>query len=145
MLGGALDYELTFEIAAPPELVWAILVDVERWPEWTGSMREVTKLDGDELAAGKTVRVRQPRMPALIWEVSELEPGKSFSWRSSSPGITTLGTHRVRPAAGSRTKVTLGIHQSGPLAPTVALLTGGRTKRYVQMEADGLKTRCEAA
>ena len=55
--------------------------------------------------------------------------------------ITTLG-----PTAGNRTApVTLGIHQSGPLAPIVALLAGGRTKRYVQMEADGLKTRCEAA
>ena len=140
-----MNYEMTFEIAAPPELVWATLVDVERWPEWTRSMREVTKLDGDELAAGKSVRVRQPRMPALTWEVTEFDPGKSFAWRSSSPGITTLGTHLVQSTAGNRTAVTLGIHQSGPLAPTVALLSGGRTKRYVQMEADGLKTRCESA
>ncbi|MGB9182676.1 MAG: SRPBCC family protein [Solirubrobacteraceae bacterium] len=136
---------MTFEIAAPPERVWATLVDVERWPKWTGSMREVTKLDGGELATGKTVRVRQPRMPALIWEVTEFDPGKSFSWRSSSPGITTLGTHHVRSTAGNRTAVTLGIHQSGPFAAAVALLAGGRTKQYVQMEAEGLKTRCETA
>ena len=140
-----MNYEMTFEIAAPPERVWATLVDVERWPTWTGSMREVTKLEGGELATGRTVRVRQPRMPALIWEVTEFDPGKSFSWRSSSPGITTLGTHHVRPTAGNRTTVTLGIHQSGPLAAAVALLTAGRTKRYVQMEADGLTRRCEAA
>jgi hypothetical protein len=39
--------------------------------------------------------------------------------------------------------VTFGIRQSGALAPMIALLTAARTKRYVQMEADGLKRRAE--
>jgi hypothetical protein len=40
--------------------------------------------------------------------------------------------------------VTLGIRESGPLAPVTGLLLPGLIRRYVQMEADGLKHRCEA-
>jgi uncharacterized protein YndB with AHSA1/START domain len=139
-----MDFETTVEIDALPERVWATLVDVERWPEWTASMRELTHLDGQRLAPRSRVRVRQPGMPALVWEVTELEPGHSFAWRSSSPGVTTVGTHVVRPTGPNRVTVTLGVHQSGPLAALVGLLTGARTRRYVRMEADGLKQRCEA-
>ena len=137
-----MDFETTIDIDADPERVWATLVDVERWPQWTASMRELTYLDGDGLAPGRRVRIRQPRLPALVWEVSELDPGRCFSWRAESPGVTSEGVHLVRSTAAG-TSVTLGIRHSGPLAGIVGRLTGGRTRRYVRMEAEGLKRRCE--
>ncbi|GGO16189.1 hypothetical protein GCM10010116_32670 [Microbispora rosea subsp. aerata] len=45
--------------------------------------------------------------------------------------------------------VPLGIEQSGPLAPLINLLFGGRTRRYstrryIRTEAESLKRRCES-
>jgi uncharacterized membrane protein len=137
-------FETTVGIAAPRDKVWGTLVDVSHWPDWTDSVRQATWLDDTGMAPGGRVRIKQPGMPALVWEVSELEPGVSFSWRSVSPGITTLGTHALQETGDARVTVTLGLHQSGALAPIIGLFTAARSRRYVQMEADGLKKSSEA-
>jgi uncharacterized protein YndB with AHSA1/START domain len=142
--GGEMKFETTVQIDAPPDIVWDTLIDVDHWPEWTDSIQQVTWLDGTTLKSGNRVRIKQPGMPSLVWEVSEFEPDASFAWKCASPGVTTLGTHMVMKTADDRSSVTFGIHQSGVLAPIVSLFTGPRTKRYVQMEADGLKKRAEA-
>jgi uncharacterized membrane protein len=138
------NYETTVEIEAPAETVWNVLVDVERWPEWTASMHEITWLDATTMEVGSRARIEQPGIPSLVWEVSEAEPGSSFTWQSSSPGISTIATHELKPIGPSRVEVTIGITQSGLLAPIVGVLSGRRTKRYVQMEAAGLKGRSES-
>jgi uncharacterized membrane protein len=137
-------FETTITIDAPHGVVWNTLIDVDHWPDWTESIQRVTWLDGAGLAPGSRVRIKQPRMPSLVWVVSECEPGVSFTWRSVSPGITTVGTHVLEETAGPGVNMTLGVEQSGPLAPVIAPLTAPRTRRYVQMEADGLKRRSEA-
>ena len=137
-------HETLIEIAASPELIWSTLSDVERWPEWTRSVSEVERADAGDFGVGSRVRVKQPGMPRLVWEVTEYEPGEVFSWASKVPGATTTGGHRLTPAPGDNVTVTLTLDQEGFLAPLVWLLTGSRSHRYVQMEADGLKRRCES-
>jgi hypothetical protein len=82
-------------------------------------------------------------MPELVWEVTEFEPETSFSWTSVTAGVTTVGGHRVSVTDDGVT-VTLSIDQRGFLAPLVWLLTSRRTRRSMQMEADGLKHSSEA-
>jgi uncharacterized membrane protein len=147
-------HETSIEIAASAELIWSTLSDVERWPEWTHSVSEVERLDAGEFGAGSRARVKQPGMPRLVWEVTEYVPGEVFSWASRAPGVTTTGGHRLvadpsgRAGAGDvpgdRVTVILTLDQEGFLAPIVWRLTGSRSRRYVQMEADGLKRRCES-
>ncbi len=140
-----MDYAVSIAINAPPERVWAVLTDVRRWPEWTASMRDLRYVAGDSLVPGSRVRIQQPRLPAVVWDVTEVEPGESFSWVARSPGITTRATHRLTPGLSGGVTVSLGIQQRGPLAWLLELLTARLTRRYVQLEADGLKRRCEAA
>jgi uncharacterized membrane protein len=90
-------YETTITIDAPADDVWAVLADVERWPEWTASMQKVERQGGGDLAVGTTVRIKQPRLPATTWHVTDVEPGRSFSWADSSPGVTTFADHRLVP------------------------------------------------
>lgn len=138
-----MQFEINIEIETTPEKVWSILTDVERWPDWTASITTLERLNGDALALGARVRIKQPSLPTLIWTVTAFDPGKSFSWKSTSPGVATVGTHVINRTADDRVVVTLGIDQSGILAPVVGLFTSTKTRRYVTMEAQGLKLRSE--
>src|SRR4029450_3222856 len=99
-------------------------------------------------------RVKQPGMPRLVWEVTEYVPGQVFSWASKAPGVTTTGGHRLvadpggsgsgGDGPGDSGTVTLTLDQDGFLASVVWRLTGSRSRRYVQMEADGVKRHWEA-
>ena len=136
-------FRTSVEIAATLEDVWAVMVDVERWPEWTPSVTDIRLLDGDQLALGGRVRIKQPRLPPTVWEVIELEPRSRFAWRSTAPGMTTIGEHQASPAGPGHVIVTLGIQRSGPLAGLGDRILERLTREYVGMEAEGLKRRCE--
>ena len=131
------------EIAAPADVVWRVFSDVEHWPEWTASVTKLTGLDGPELRPGAHFEIRQPRFPKLVWEVTEVEPGTSWTWVTRSPGATTTATHIVRAASPDRTVVEQVLDQGGPLGSLVARLMAGTTRRYLEMEAAGLKARSE--
>ena len=136
--------DVTVDIGAPPEVVWAVLSDVESWPAWTASITSIRPLSPDRLQVGSRVRIEQPRLPATVWTVSDLVEGERFTWTSSSPGVHTCASPCVvGTAAGSR--VTLCIDQVGVLGRLVGRLYGGLTRRYVEMEAAGLKQRSESS
>jgi uncharacterized membrane protein len=140
-----MEIERAIDIAAPPDRVWAVMSDVERWPEWTASVRNVERLDPGPFAVGSRARVRQPRLPAATWTVTALEPGRSFEWQSPAPGLRSVGRHRVDGVGDGASRVTLSLIWSGPLTPVVRLLYGNLSRRYVEMEAQGLKRRCESS
>ena len=136
-------HETSIDIAAGADVIWSTLTDVEHWPEWTRSVTKVERLDGGELGVGSRARVKQPSTPPLTWEVTGYVPETSFSWASKVPGVTTTGGHRLATGPGDTVTVTLTLDQEGLLARVVWRLMGSRSRRYVQMEADGLKRRCE--
>ena len=139
-----MQYETSAEIDAPQDLIWAVLVDVERWPQWTASTTRVESTHGTALAIGSRVRIKQPRTPLSTWEVTDLDPGRSFTWQNVRRGVTTVATHRLAVTPGKRVLVTLTVSQSGALASIVGLLSSDMIRRYIQMEAEGLKRRSEA-
>jgi uncharacterized membrane protein len=134
--------ERTIEIDAPVDVVWKAYSDVEHWPDWTSSVTRVEPLDGASLELGRRYRITQPKLPVLIWVVSELEPGMSWRWVQRSPGANAEGWHVVE-RAGDLTRVRLGLEQRGPLGAVVGRIMAGLTRRYLDMEAEGLKARSE--
>jgi uncharacterized protein YndB with AHSA1/START domain len=133
----------SIEIEAPADTVWAVFVDVERWAEWTASIERIVALDGPGIEVGKRFEIKQPKFPKLVWEVTEVDPGVSWTWRQRSLGGTTLATHEVVPQDGGRTLVRQRIDQRGPIGVLFGKLTQGLTNRYLQMEGEGLKARSE--
>jgi uncharacterized protein YndB with AHSA1/START domain len=131
------------DVDAGADQLWAAVADPVSWPEWTASMTSVELLDG-RLVPGARARVVQPGLPPAVWTVTEFVSGRSFVWTTTSGGVTTTGSHTVRPLDGGRSRVELGIDQRGLLAPVLRLLLGGKVRRYVTMEADGLKAAAEA-
>ena len=136
------DFSISVDISAPPERVWAIMSDVEHWHEWTDSITSVEKFDPGPLVVGQRVRVRQPKLPPALWKVSEIEPGESFTWISTAPGILVTAKHSVA-RAGSGSRASLSIHYGGMLGGALARMTGSINDRYIAMEAAGLKRRSE--
>ena len=76
-------------------------------------------------------------------EVTELEDGRSFTWRSRSPGADAHGRHAVLDNGDGTSTALVSITQTGPLGSLVALLSRRITKRYVALEAAGLKNQGE--
>ena len=136
--------EVSVCTTASPNRVWQVLVDVARWPAWIESIISVQRLDGGPLRVGSRVRIRQPRMAALVWEVTDLDEGREFTWQARALGVLTVGRHRLAGQPDGGTLIVLSVDHHGPLAGLVSALTGSRTRRYVQMEADGLKAASEA-
>lgn len=135
-------FQKQFEVKAPPEKVWAVMEEVQRWPEWTESMTSVELVDGATLAPGAKAKIKQPRIPATVWEVTDVSPNQGFAWVSKSPGGRTIADHRIEPSEGG-SRVTLSVDMTGPVNAAFGVLFGGLTRRYLEMEAEGLSRRAE--
>jgi uncharacterized membrane protein len=137
-------YQTSLTILAPLDRVWSELVDVERWPQSTTSMTSVERLDRGPFGKGSSARIVQPKLPTMVWKVTDFQPRREFSWSTSSPGVTTIAGHRLDAVSDTSVTVTLSIQRTGPLAAVVDLLFGGITRDYVNREITGLKRVCEA-
>ncbi len=135
-------YTITIEIAATPDAVWPVMADVERWHEWTASITSVTRLTEGPFAVGSRARIRQPRLPPAEWTVTELQAGRGFTWVSTGPLLRVTGRHWIE-ARGSASLVTLSVTYEGLLGRLVGRMTGELNTRYIGLEAEGLKRRCE--
>ena len=132
----------TVTVDAPPERVWAVVADVERWPERIPTVHAVERLDAGPLRVGSRTRLEQPRLPTAVWTVTELTEGSSYTWESRSPGVTVTAAHVVDPHPdGSR--LTLTVTVSGPMSRIGWLMTRSLTKRYVETEAASLRRVAE--
>jgi uncharacterized protein YndB with AHSA1/START domain len=133
-------FSIAIDVAAPPERVWQVMSDVERWHEWTPSISSV-KLRGP-LGVGTTAVIRQPKFPPAWWKITEIQPGTSFKWVSTGPGFRVVALHSVRPIAGGA-RATLSLELQGLLGGIFGRITKDITERYIALEAKGLKARSE--
>jgi uncharacterized membrane protein len=128
-------------IDAPIDTVWSVFTDVERWPTWASSFTSVELIDGP-MRLGAKARIRQPRLPTVVWEVTKWEPGRSWTWTATSPGARTEASH-VLTRVGTSTVAEQAITPSGPLGRLAAFVLRPLTRRYLAIEAAGLKQRSE--
>jgi hypothetical protein len=91
---------------------------------------------------GKQARIRQPKLLPAIWQVTELDAASSFNWVARSPGLELKAEHYVQ-RVGAESRVSLSFSFSGYLGPLVARLYGGLARRYIAIEAEGLRKRCD--
>jgi uncharacterized protein YndB with AHSA1/START domain len=106
-------------IAAPPDDVWHLLVEIEEWPRW-GPTVGLAWLDdrATQISEGSTGRVQPVIGPALPFTVTELVPGTRWSWRVAGIPATT---HAVE-AVGAGTRVTFGVPVWAPAYLAVCAL-----------------------
>ena len=73
-------------IGAPPEIVWANLIDASQWPNWCSNSADV-RIDGDQrkLAKGVSFTWKTFNFP-LPSTVDVFEPGREIGWSVDNPG-----------------------------------------------------------
>ena len=85
-------------IAAPPETVWRLLVDVRAWPAWGPTVRGAELHGGGtELAAGARGTVATIVGARLPFTVTRWQEGRRWDWTVA--GVPATG-HEVVPEAG---------------------------------------------
>lgn len=131
-------------IDAPPEIVWSVYTDVERWALWTASVTTARVHPSGPLQLGSTAAIKQPRLPRVVWTVTELEPGRSWAWQNRSPGADTVAWHTITPIPDGGVHVALSIDQRGVVGRPIGWLLRPLTRRYLRLEAEGLHRRSEA-
>jgi len=96
----AVEQSTRIDVEAPVDRVWAVLREVERWPEWAPTVTSVRRLDDEPFAVGSRVRIEQPRIPATEYVVTELEQSRSFTWwppaRASARPLGTCSRNWAR-------------------------------------------------
>ncbi|HEY4309067.1 MAG TPA: SRPBCC family protein [Pirellulales bacterium] len=97
--------EHSLVIPARPEVVWAVTIDIERWPEWTPTMERIERLDTGPFRVGSQARIKQPQFKEAVWTVTTLEPGRGFTWATRTGGLTMVASHEVVPSPGGCTSI----------------------------------------
>jgi hypothetical protein len=133
------------DIDAPPDRVWAVLTDFERYPEWNPFVTEVAGVP--ETGATLRVRLSPPggRGITLKPRVTAVEGARTFEWlgRLLVPGLFD-GRHRFELApTPTGTRFTQHETFTGVLVPLLARSLDRHTATgFDQMNA-ALKARVE--
>jgi Polyketide cyclase / dehydrase and lipid transport len=139
------DFRHVIEINVSPARVWSVLLDVERWPEWTTSVTRVQRMDIGQLTLGSRTRVWQPRLLPAVWQVTSLDEKRHiFAWTTHPFGFKIVGRHQVE-AVGAHSRVTLSLNYSGMLGAILARIYRDLNWDYLTREANGLRARCESS
>jgi uncharacterized protein YndB with AHSA1/START domain len=123
-------------LPAPPERVFAVLVDETSWPQWFPGMTRVEWL-GPERGVGAMRRVA---LGPLVIEERFLawEPGRRFTFAfdgANAPGLrAVVEDYRLEPAGGDATRLRWMMCYApapglGLVAPVAHLVLGGMLQR----------------
>ena len=138
-------FEQSIDIDARQQRVWDVLSDLEAWPQRVETVDVVELLTPAPVGEGSRVRLKQPKLPEGVWEVTVWDAPSYFEFRQQSGGVTNVAGHRVEALEEGRSRLTLTLEMRGLLVPVVALFFKGLTNRYMTIEAQGMKRATESA
>ena len=121
----------SIEIDVATGAVWKLISHFNHWPSWGPTVVDVES-DADAVAVGVTGRVKTIAGPWLPFEITEVDQGRSWTWKVA--GIPATG-HRVSAQGEARTLVEF----TAPIAvaPYALVLRAGlrRLKRLAEADA----------
>ena len=129
-------------IYARPEQIFRVLADIENWNLWTSSIKRIAIINGIKFNKGTKARIVQPKLLPALWEITEIEKNKYFTWVTKYIGLKMTGKHIIE-TKNNVTSVESVIIYEGILAKLFYRLTSSLTSQYLTMEINGLKKECE--
>lgn len=142
----ALNIEHEFVVNAPASVVWDVICDLDKYPEWNPFVVHCisSKRPGDPIV----MRVRMLPFFALTQTefVKEYEEGKTFSY-SMKPlprGLmSSYRCHQVTPIDDNRCTYRSRFTISGPLSVIAKGLLAGSLRRGFSGMSESIKARAE--
>jgi uncharacterized protein YndB with AHSA1/START domain len=84
-----IDVDVTRQINAPADALWAVTADLNRLPEWLAFAAAVQDVSGPvEAGATYTVKPHRPYEPTTHWVVAEAEPPRRQLHTSEMPVVS---------------------------------------------------------
>lgn len=116
-------------VAASQDVVWRLLVEVDAWPQWGPTVREV-RLDhsGGRIRAGSTGMVVPPIGVPLPFTVVDFVDGRRWAWRVAGVPATS---HHVEEV-GRGTRVSFGVPMWAPAYLAVCEIALRRLERLAE-------------
>ena len=124
------DVTVSKDVEAPPEVVWALVSDLSRMPEWSPENEGLEWLDGaTEAAVGARFRGTN-RNGSKSWKavgkVTAFEPGRTLGFSiTAGPFKVADWSYAIEPTAGGcRLTESWTDRRSGLFKPVARLATG---------------------
>jgi uncharacterized membrane protein len=127
-------------IDAPIDVVWALQLDHEHWPQHLPNFTKVERrAPAEPFDIGSSAAVTQPALGTVEWTVTQFDVApsrRSFAWSGRAKGITFVGGHEVEERIGDRTQLTLTIEMTGGLSALFAPLARRAVQKSIEAEAE---------
>jgi uncharacterized membrane protein len=137
-------FEKSIEVDAPQQRVWDALSALESWPQRIETVETVELLTPAPITEGSRVRLKQPKLPEGIWDITVWDAPSYFEWVQKTGGTMSVAGHRVEALGEGRSRLTLTLEMRGFLIPLIALFYKKLTNRYMDLEAEGMKRAAES-
>ena len=137
----------SIEIDAPPEKVWAVVMDPQRLGDWVTIHRKVGKVSDRPLRSGSTLEqtlcVRGANFK-VKWKVEEARKGERAAWEGRGPARSRAHTtYRLSANGNGGTRFDYENEFKAPLGPLGAAasraLMGGVPQREANRTLQQLK------
>ncbi len=112
-----LEMKESSDVAARPPIVWLVISQIEKWPDWNPICLEARKLSEEIWRPGgrfEAVIATAKGSYRLVLTVMEAEQGRRISCRSKRLGFSSDFDIQIDPVDGN-TRVTIGATIKGPL------------------------------
>lgn len=137
-------YDVTKDIAATPDTIWAVLTDAPGYTSWDSG---VERVEGT-ISPGSKIKVYSKISPGRAFpvKVTELSPGTKMTWTGGMPlGLFSgVRTFTLTPGSAGVTKFHMREEFTGPLLSMIWKSMPDLTASFEQF-AKGLKDRSERA
>jgi uncharacterized protein YndB with AHSA1/START domain len=120
-------------VAAPPELVWDVVADFRRWPEWNSDVKSMS-VDGP-VAPGTTFRWKAGP-GTLTSTVQKIDRPTAIGWTGTTMGIRAVHVWRFEPREHGTV-----VHTVESWDGLLARLLRGRMQRTLQRSLDDALAR----
>ncbi len=112
-----LQYGVAIHIDAPPERVWAVLTDAERYPEWNSTVKSVQ----GRIDAAQTIKLVAHIAPKRTFKllISDFQPGARLVWEDGNNAFKGVRTFTLTPS-GDGTDIQMVEAYNGAMVKMIA-------------------------